>query len=629
MNAGLSRSSVLFRIMFVLCLALVTPATVGCDVVSNQLKHDREANLEFQDFRDTLASRVDDEDDAAGESSASKGKIPELQPYVSQGDYETKSMPLVSISVNQTVPLRDVLFELAEQAEYNLELDPRITGSIIFTARERPFDQVIERISEIAGLRYKMDDDFLRVELDLPYQKNYKIDYLSFVRNSASTVTNDISVVSGDGTDTGSNFTATSETANDFWADLTAGLEQILNTPSMGSMRTSADPRITAVERNPDVRAVAPPNADGTTTVQPPDAVLQVESLPVEDASSSGSPASPGAGAAGGSSSVFSVNRQAGLISVFATEATHKKVDEYLKLLRRAMTAQVLIEAKILQVTLNDNYQNGVDWRFVDSILPGQFDLTFFDAVGDFNVSPNSGFSNDDGTGVLFGYTGDEFQGILRALQNFGTIRALASPRLSVLNNQPAVLNVATNEVFFELDIETSEVEGGGRETEIDSTIRNVPVGVLINVLPSIDLDTKTISMAVRPTITAITNRKEDPSVIFAVAEAKLAADSVVSEIPELNVQEIDTVVNLKSGQAIVMGGLLQDRAETADGGVPILAEIPMIGGAFKQHADTIQKTELVIFLKATIIDNPGNTIHNTDKDLYRKFSSDRRPFKL
>jgi general secretion pathway protein D len=625
--SGLSKSSLLFRTSFILCLALILPVSAGCDVVSNQLKHDREGNLEMQDYRDAMASRVDDEDGSDSEVASNGSSIPDLQPYVSQGEYQSKAMPLVSISVNQTVPLRDVLFELAEQAEYNLELDPRIQGAIIFTARERPFDQVIERISEIAGLRYKMEDDFLRVELDLPFQKNYKIDYLSFVRNSSSTVTNDISVVSGDGTDTGSNFTATSETANDFWAELTAGLEQVLSSVPMGNMRTTRDPRITAVDQNPNVQPVAAPDADGNVTVQPPDAVLRVESLPVDEGGEDS--ASGGAAGGDGESALFSINKQAGLISVFATEATHKKVAEYLNLLRRAMTAQVLIEAKILQVTLNDNYQNGVDWRFVESLLPGPFDFTFFDDVGDLAVSPNTGFSTEESTGVLLGYTGSEFQAVLRALQNFGTIKALASPRLSVLNNQPAVLNVATNEVFFELDIETSEVEGGGRETEIDSTIRNVPVGVLINVLPAIDLDTKTISMAVRPTITAITDRKPDPSVVFAVAEAKLAADAIVSEIPELNVQEIDTVVNLKSGQAIVMGGLLQDRATTTDSGVPVLAEIPMVGAMFKQHADTVQKTELIIFLKATIVDNPNQTIHSTDKDLYRRFSSDRRPLKL
>ena len=96
-----------------------------------------------------------------------------------------------------------------------------------------------------------------------------------------------------------------------------------------------------------------------------------------------------------------------------------------------------------------------------------------------------------------------------------------------------------------------------------------------------------------------------------------------------VNVQEIDSVIQVRSGQPVVMGGLLQDRAVTNDAGVPVLGETPVLGALFKDHDDQIQKTELVIFLKATILDSPGDTIHVADKDLYRQFSSDRRPLRF
>src|SRR5690606_18869846 len=130
------------------------------------LKADREGNLEIQDYRDALATRLPDTDE---DDASSAGSIPGLQPYVAHSDPHMKSMPLVSVSVNQSVPIRDVLYELAEQADYDIELDPRIRGSLILTARNRPFDQVIERIADMAGLRYKFEDDTLRVELDMPY----------------------------------------------------------------------------------------------------------------------------------------------------------------------------------------------------------------------------------------------------------------------------------------------------------------------------------------------------------------------------------------------------------------------------------------------------------------------------
>ncbi len=99
--------------------------------------------------------------------------------------------------------------------------------------------------------------------------------------------------------------------------------------------------------------------------------------------------------------------------------------------------------------------------------------------------------------------------------------------------------------------------------------------------------------------------------------------------IPELNVQEIDSVIKVNSGQGVIMGGLLQDRSETSQTGVPVLGELPGVGTLFRKSNNLVQKTELVILLKATILNSPSDTVHGTDRDLYRTFSSDRRPFRL
>lgn len=164
-----------------LCVCSALFVLGGCDLARNQTKMDRSTNLEFQDYRDAMAPREEpvEEDDAG---------IPELESYVASSSDSLKPMPLVSVAVNQTVPLRDIMFELATQANYDIELDPRIRGSIIFTAKDKPFDLVVDRIAEIAGLRYTFEDETLRVELDTPYSKNYKIDYLPFVRKSKSEV---------------------------------------------------------------------------------------------------------------------------------------------------------------------------------------------------------------------------------------------------------------------------------------------------------------------------------------------------------------------------------------------------------------------------------------------------------
>ncbi|MCK6418405.1 MAG: hypothetical protein L6Q57_05640 [Alphaproteobacteria bacterium] len=385
---------------------------------------------------------------------------------------------------------------------------------------------------------------------------------------------------------------------------------------------------ISAAEQNPDVRPLAPQtDAQGNVTVQPPQATLQVGSLPVAGSSSGGQGNQSTATGA-----TYSVNKQAGIITVYATDKAQREVEKYLDLVRRSATAQVLIEAKILEVSLADEQSTGIDWR---AVAPkGDIStLNFFSSSGVSNLNTLGVNSSPDNNSLAIGYAGGSIEAFMTALSNFGTVKALASPRLTVINNQPAVLNVATNRVFFDLEFEAEEDDGDATTQEtfkVTSDAKNVPEGVLVNVQPSIDLDTGTISMALRPTITRIMpDSPEDPGVVLAAAAAGFDLDGVSNAVPELNVQEIDTVVQMRSGQSIVMGGLLQDRISNDIDGVPVLSEVPVLGNLFRQNDDSISKTEVVILLKATILENASDSIHDTDRDLYRKFSSDRRPFKL
>ena len=590
----------------------------GCELMQNHLKIDREKDMEMQDYRDALAPRqAEIEPDKINDPDS----IPPLQPYVAQPGSNSKVMPLVSISVNQTIPLRDVLYEVADQANYDVEIDPRIRGSIIFAARNRPLDVVVDRIAEIAGLRYSFEDDILRVEIDTPYHKTYRVNYLSLTRTNSSSISNDISVVSGEGSDTGSNFSATNESVIDFWAELEANLTQILESNRDAStLRTERDPRITAVEESAAPVAPVVMDEEGNISetgegpevqVQAPNTVLRVEALEEDNSSQrGGSNEDPFAAR-------FSINKQAGLISVFAPERLHKRVDEYMADLKKAVSTQVLIEAKVLEVTLRDEFAAGIDWNAID--LFNDRGVFGFDATGGFVrglldpiTSPTSNF------GARF--TSGEFTAAIDAISRFGTVHALASPRLTVLNNQSAALNVAENVVYFEVETDTSATDAG-IVTTFETDARTVPEGVLINVQPSIDLETQTVSMAVRPTITTITSFTNDPN-------PDLAGAGVTSPVPVVNVQEFDSIINMNNGQAVVMGGLIQDRAESVQNATPILGELPMFGALFRNQNDSVEKTELVVFLKATIIEG-GNSVHNTDKDLYRTFGQDRRPFKF
>ena len=610
----------------VLTLSLATVTLSGCDLLRNNLKMDRSGNMETQDYRDGLAPRIAQEE-AKDANATPDAAIPDLQAYIAAPSKDLKPMPLVSISVNQTVPLRDALFELASQAGYDIELDPRIKGSIIFSAREKPFDLVIDRISDIANLRYKFEDNILRVETDSPYQKVYKIDYLSFVRKNTSSVNNDISVVTGGGANAGSKFQAANTSEADFWGELNTGLSQILGVPqSQGSLTTAKDPTITAAPANPvAVEAVAAPGADGKTApVAAPAATLQVQSLPTTATDAAPVAAAPAAGQSP-DGSTFSMNKQAGMISVNATERQHKLIEAYLKELRRSVGAQVLIEAKVLEVSLTDEFAAGVNWTTLKNMF-GEFTVGF-GATSFANGLPSfDPASLNPSSLAQFAYNGNDITALVQALDRFGTVKALASPRLTVMNNQSAVLNVANNQVYFEVKVDVTQgTNGSAGQTTVNSTIHTVPEGVLINVQPSINLDDQSVSLAVRPTVTRITSYVNDPGVAYVTQANNISG--ITSRVPVVNVQEMDSVLKMNSGQTMVMGGLMQDRAVSTQQGVPVLSEIPMFGAIFRNQGDKISKTELVVLMKATIVD--GSNINDTDKDLYKKFSDDRRPAQL
>jgi general secretion pathway protein D len=283
-------------------------------------------------------------------------------------------------------------------------------------------------------------------------------------------------------------------------------------------------------------------------------------------------------------------------------------------------SAQVLVEVKVLEVELSDQYSIGVDWRSLD-VPGGEFGLAFDGGL----PGLVRGIVDDGGTdpvNAALGYVGNDQSLFVDALSQFGTVSALASPRMTVLHNQAAILNVAKNFVFFDVGIEpATNIDGVITPATIEASAQSVPEGVIINLTPSIDVDSQTITMAVRPTVTTVFDTVDDPT-------PALVTEGIKNPVPRLHVQEFDTIIKLNNGQAAVLGGLMQDRSDSTQQGVPVLSEIPMFGGLFRRQQDSVRKSELVVFIKATIIEQ-GNSVHATDKDLYRTFSHDRRPFKL
>lgn len=577
-----------------MAIGLATVSLGSCQLSKNQLTYDRAAEKDIQDYRDALAPQpLPLEQDAA---------IPELQPVISTPKDLQLPSPLVTVSVNQTVSLRDLMFELAEQADIDLEMDPQIRGSIIFTAKERPFKDVIERICDMAGLTYRFANGVLRVELDRPYVKNYKVDYMNLSRTSSSDVTTSISVSSDAKTGTsttGSGASVSNSYSSDYWKELEAGLKQVLAaSDTYLSLATLADPVAVPVPPPAPPAPVVDPNNPNAAATTPPPATATPPTLNVTPVSSS-EPLIPNA------PSTYSISKQTGAVTVFATDRQHKMVQKFLDTLRRISMTQVLIEAKVLEVSLSDEFAAGIDWGNLSHNVTGLVAVS-----GSFAAPPLSPSSSNTFT-ARFDLKND-LRPVISALSRFGTVRALSSPRVTVMNNQPAVVNVSRNKVYFEITTTQtpSAIVGGAPTITSTGTTKTAPEGVLMNVVPTANVDTGEIILAVRPTVSKISAQVDDPV-------------NAGNKIPELSVQEIDSIVKMQSGQTLVMGGLMRDTNDAAQEGVPVVSDIPMVGALFRNHGDRIQKTELVIFLRASVI--PGGNIENADRKLYESFGLDHR----
>ena len=257
----------------------------------------------------------------------------------------------------------------------------------------------------------------------------------------------------------------------------------------------------------------------------------------------------------------------------------------------------MMIEASVVEVSLSNSYQSGIDWN-----LTG-FGNVLATAVGSGTVT--TGVSTNLGADFGFG---------IKALEKFGDVQVLSSPRIMAVNNQAALLKVVDNEVYFTIDVSRS-TSSAGTDTTYSTTVHTVPVGFMMTVTPFVANDNQ-ITLNVRPTISRIIGRVRDPN-------PDLRAVSVDSYIPIVQEREMETVLRLRNNQTAVIGGLIEDREDRLDQGLPWLARIPFLGRTlFGNRERGTHKTELVVFIRPVIVDKPD--IEKGDLKHYRSLLEDR-----
>jgi MSHA biogenesis protein MshL len=219
----------------------------------------------------------------------------------------------------------------------------------------------------------------------------------------------------------------------------------------------------------------------------------------------------------------------------------------------------------------------------------------------------------------VLGYVASGISATIRLLESFGTVRVLSSPKLSVINNQTAILKVVDNRVYFTVQANQTATQTVVT-TAFTTTPNVVPVGFVMNVTPQIS-DTDTVLLNVKPSVSRIISFVNDPNPSLAspcgsAPTAAAACQPIVSRIPEVQTREMESMMKVNSGQIAVLGGLIQDSISDTQDRVPLLAEIPLIGGFFTQRNKANVKTELVVFLRPVVVKDPS-----IDGD-YRAFRS-------
>jgi MSHA biogenesis protein MshL len=521
-------------------------------------------------------------------------------------------------------PVRDVLLAMARETRLNFDIHPGVEGTVNLNAIDQTLKQILNRIARQVDVRWEIEGQTIMVMPDTPFLRNYKVDYVNMSRDVTGTIgvqSNVVTPPSATGTSSSSASNVSQNSSllkvdnvakNRFWETLEKNIKDLLRETDKelppGSSETFVQSQrqgqAPAAQRTPAAtRRSAPGTVYGAIAGGAPDAVNQQAEI-VEQRLTFREAAS------------VIINAETGIVSVRATSRQHEKVSEFISQVAGSARRQVLIEATVVEVVLNDNYQSGVDWsalglnglgyNFTQSFIGNNLATPPFFAV-EYN-NPNAN---------IFGTRGS-IKSTVKLLDSFGNTRVLSSPKIMAVNNQTAVLKVVDNRVYFSVQAQVTPGNNNSAPIVAYTTTQNVvPVGFVMNVTPQIS-DNDVVVLNVRPTVSRILGFVNDPN-------PDLARANVVNRVPEIQSREFESVLRVPSGSVAILGGLMQDSFDAKRDGLPILSRIPVLGDAVSYRNDTANKSELVIFLRPVVVREASV---NADLAEYRRYLPDREFFR-
>lgn len=497
-----------------------------------------------------------------------------------------------SVVVNN-VQVRDLLFALARDAKVNVDIHAGITGVVTLNAIDQTLPQLLTRISKQVDMRFEMDGPNLSVMPDAPFLKHYKIDYVNMSRTVTGTVSTNTQIATSSQSSTGtgasapasgggniSNTKIENASKNQFWESLEKNIKDLLRETDKVFPEGSSETVVEQSSAQNATGAAALPQGTGQRAAQTVANALQNNPTPSSSSQAIGNTVTRRSTFREAASVIM--NAESGVITVRATQRQHEKIQEFLDRVTNSAQRQVLIEATIVEVELADGYKQGIDWsRFRD-------DGSGFRVLSPGNTASIAGTAN-----FVLKQLGKPLDLIAAVdlLQSFGTAKVLSSPRLSVLNNQTALLKVVENYVYFNVKADTTTSSNVASITTFTTTPQTVSIGLVLGVTPQIS-DSNMVTLNVRPTITSLAGTVDDPNPSL----------NIKNQVPVIRTREIESIMRVASGDIAVLGGLMEDKISYDTGRIPFLGQIPGAGELLTRRENSTKKSELVIFLRPVVI---------------------------
>ena len=476
---------------------------------------------------------------SAGSQSAALPPLPITQLDVRQTDPELDDQR-ISLGFSEPTPIRDILLLLVRDTRLSLIPHPSLEQTFIGDLKNVSLREALDLMLEPLGLDYSVRGQVIRVFPRELETRLYSVDYVITQRTGSRSIAGTTGAGSAN---VGSGGIPSSITAGPVGVNAFGGVSGAGAGGSTTQVSGTDSPNL-YVDLAEGVRSLL--SAEGR----------------------------------------MNLDRTAALLQVTDTPGRLARVEQYLEAVMLRVTRQVQIEAKVIEVELREEFSAGINWRVV---LGG---LTNSATISQTLAPATAG-------GFTLALNTTDFTALLNAFASQGKVNVLASPRVTAMNNEPAVMRIGTQDVFF---VTTTQVDPqSGQILQSSVTPQTLTEGVVLSVTPQISAD-GIIHMSINPSITERTG---------------LATSRLGDTVPIVSVRETDTLVRVRQGETIVIAGMMQDRASVDTAKVPLLGDVPVVGHLFKRTEKSRRKTDLVILLTPTVM-GPGETAATTAREIRR-----------